>query len=59
MLSMLCWGVVCVCVITFVPEIIPRVAFSQPLCIMVVFVVVVVVVVVVVFLFQLTFDSYN
>ena len=46
MLSMLCWGVVCVCVITFVPEIIPRVAFSQPLCIMVVFVVVVVVVVV-------------
>ena len=46
------------CVITFVPEIIRRVAFSQPLCIMVVFVVVVVVVVVV-FLFQLTFDSYN
>ena len=48
-----------VCVIAFVPEIIPRVAFSQPLCIMVVFVVVVVVVVVVFFLFQLTFDSYN
>ena len=48
-----------VCVITFVPEIIPRVTFSQPLCIMVVFVVVVVVVVVVFFLFQLTFDSYN
>ena len=47
-----------VCVITFVPEIIPRVAFSQPLCIMVVFVVVVVVVVVVV-LFQLTFDICN
>ena len=48
------------CVITFVPEIIRRVAFSQPLCIMVVFVVVVVVVVVVVFfLFQLTVDIYN
>ena len=40
-----------VCVITFVPEIIPRVTFSQPLCIMVVFVVVVVVVVVVIVFF--------
>ena len=40
-----------VCVITFVPEIIPRVTFSQPLCIMVVFVVVVVVVVVVIAFF--------
>ena len=39
------------CVITFVPEIIPRVTFSQPLCIMVVFVVVVVVVVVVIVFF--------
>ena len=43
-----CVGVLFVCVITFVPEIIWRITFSQPLWIMVVFVVVVVVVVVVV-----------